>query len=87
MHRAGRRFIKRRPHVSTMPVSTHLGGELSMTERSVSVVAGLILAAAAARPHPNPLLNVLALGAGSFLAYRGAMGYCPIRAVLADKSI
>lgn len=58
--------------------------ELEFGERSLSVLLGLGLAASAARPRPNPLLNVLALAAGSYLAYRGATGYCPVKAALAD---
>jgi len=57
---------------------------LSWTERAISVAAGLGLAAAAAKPRPNPLLNVLALAAGSYLAYRGATGYCPMKAALVE---
>ena len=56
---------------------------VGMPERSLSVVAGLAIAAAAARPRPNPLLNIAALAIGSYLAYRGATGYCPIKANLA----
>ncbi len=55
---------------------------VSMGERSLSVVGGLAMAAAAARPRPNPLLNIIALAVGSYLAYRGATGYCPIKANL-----
>jgi uncharacterized membrane protein len=58
---------------------------LSFGERAVSVVLGLGLAAAAAKPRPNPLLNLLALAGGSYLAYRGATGYCPVKAALADQ--
>ena len=57
-----------------------------MTERAISAGAGLALAAAAAKPRPNPVLSVLALGAGVFLAYRGAVGYCPLKAALAQSS-
>ena len=53
-----------------------------MPERVISVMAGLALAAAAAKPRPNVVLSILALGAGVFLAYRGATGYCPARAAL-----
>lgn len=72
--------------MSMMPETNHSAGQISMTERSLSVAAGLVLAAAAARPRPNAVLSVLALAAGSFLAYRGAMGYCPLRATLAERS-
>ena len=63
---------------------THGSPHLSWTERGISVAAGLALAAAGAKPRPNPLLNVLALGVGSYLAYRGATGYCPVKAALAE---
>ena len=56
--------------------------ELSASERTVSVIVGLMIAAAGAKPRPNVLLNIAALGAGSYLAYRGATGYCPIKAAL-----
>ncbi|MDB5649032.1 MAG: hypothetical protein JWL62_552 [Hyphomicrobiales bacterium] len=55
---------------------------LSTGERIAYVLGGLGLAAAAAKPRPNPLLNVLALAAGSYLAWRGAEGYCPVKAAL-----
>ncbi|HEV2557026.1 MAG TPA: YgaP-like transmembrane domain [Microvirga sp.] len=55
---------------------------LSMKERGVSLALGLGLAAAGVQPRPNPLLNVLALAAGSYLAYRGATGYCPLKAAI-----
>lgn len=57
-------------------------GHIEMPERVISVAAGLALAAAASKPRPNVLLSILALGAGVFLAYRGATGYCPVRATL-----
>ncbi len=62
------------------------GGDLSMPERAVSVVAGLALAALAAKPRPNVTLSILALAAGSFLAYRGATGFCPIRQALDSRT-
>ena len=52
---------------------------IAMGERSLSVIVGLALAASAARPRPNPLLNIAALAIGSYLAYRGATGYCPVK--------
>jgi uncharacterized membrane protein len=55
---------------------------LSFNERAMSVVGGLGLAAAATKPRPNPLLNILALLGGAYLAYRGATGYCPAKAAL-----
>jgi uncharacterized membrane protein len=52
---------------------------LSFRERAISVVAGLGLAAAGAKPRPNPLLNVAALAGGAYLAIRGATGHCPVK--------
>ncbi len=57
---------------------------LSSGERVVSVLAGLGLTSMAAQPRPNIFLSMLALGAGSYLAYRGATGYCLIKASLHD---
>ena len=59
---------------------------LSMQERAISVVAGLGLAAAGVKPRPNPLLNVVALLGGAFLAYRGATGHDPFNIALLGTS-
>ena len=55
---------------------------LSFKERAISVVAGLALAAAGAKPRPNPLLNIVALVGGAVLAMRGASGHCSVKAAL-----
>jgi uncharacterized membrane protein len=55
---------------------------LSATERAISVILGLGLAAAATKPRPNPILNVAALLGGAYLAMRGATGRCPIKQAL-----
>lgn len=55
---------------------------LSTPERGAYMLAGLGLAAAAAKPRPNPLLNILALLGGSYLAWRGYVGNCPVKAAL-----
>ncbi len=55
---------------------------LSTVERGAYMLAGLGLAAAAAKPRPNPLLNILALAGGSYLAWRGYVGNCPVKAAL-----
>lgn len=51
---------------------------LSATERTVSVIGGLAIAAIGAQPRPNPLLSLAAILVGSALAIRGATGHCPI---------
>ena len=66
-------------------VSPHEPGVLSTTERTISTVIGLGLAAAAAKPRPSAFLSMLALAGGAALAYRGATGYCPVKAALADQ--
>ena len=57
---------------------------LSWGKRVVYVIGGLGLTAAGAQPRPNPLLNVLALAGGSYLAYIGYKGHCPAKAALFD---
>ncbi|NNM71261.1 YgaP-like transmembrane domain [Enterovirga aerilata] len=60
---------------------------LSVTERSLSVVGGLALAAVAARPRPNKVLSLIALVAGVALAIRGATGHCPAKAAMTGGSM
>lgn len=55
---------------------------LTWGQRVAYVVGGLGLAAAGAQPRPNPLLNVLALAGGSYLAYSGYKGHCAAKAAL-----
>jgi len=59
-------------------------GNLSLAERAAYMAIGLGIAAAGAKPRPNPLLNVLAPGLGSYIAWRGYVGRCPIKAALID---
>jgi uncharacterized membrane protein len=59
---------------------------LSFTERSLSVVGGLALAAVAAKPRPNMLLSLVALIAGSALAIRGATGHCSVKALIGSDA-
>ena len=59
---------------------------LSMTERSLSVVGGLALAAIAAKPRPNMWLSLAMLVAGSALAIRGASGHCAVKAIATGGS-
>ena len=62
------------------------GTNLSATERTVSVVAGLALAALGAKPRPNKVLSLAAIMAGSALAIRGATGHCGLKAMMSrDK--
>ncbi len=67
---------------NTFPAVTPDHSNLSVTERGLSVVAGLAIAAVGAKPRPNPLLSIAALAIGSFLAYRGTTGYCAVKARL-----
>ncbi len=60
---------------------------LSTKERAISVVAGLGLAAAGAKPRPNPILNIAALLGGAYLAIRGATGRCPIKQALQSTPV
>ena len=64
-----------------------LNGEanLSVSERAIYMGVGLGLAAAGARPRPNPLLNVLALAGGSYLAWCGYQGRCPVKAAFSGE--
>ncbi|HEX2528172.1 MAG TPA: hypothetical protein VHL31_17955 [Geminicoccus sp.] len=70
------------------PTTTHQerslsqGGFLSPGQRSAYVLGGLALAAMGMKPRPNMLLNLLTLGAGAYLAYRGSTGYCPVKALI-----
>ena len=63
----------------------HPAGERSLPDRAVSPGIGLPRAAAAAKPRPNMVLSLLALAGGAALAYRGATGYCPMKAALAGQ--
>jgi hypothetical protein len=56
--------------------------KLPMAQRMICIGLGLGLAAASVKPRPTPLLSVLALGAGSYLAFSGYRAYCPLKAVL-----
>ena len=59
---------------------------LTGSQRAMYVMAGLGLAAASVKPRPNPLLNVLALASGAYLAWRGYEGQCPVKAALIDEN-
>lgn len=58
---------------------------LSMGARGFYLVAGLGLAAAGAKPRPNPLLNILAIAAGTYMAWSGYSGRCPAKAALFES--
>ena len=57
-------------------------GNLSLTERTLSIVGGLALAAVGAQPRPNKILSLVAIVAGSALAIRGATGHCGVKALM-----
>ena len=64
------------------PKMSNADQNLSPTERAIYIAAGLGLAAAGAQPRPNPVLNVLALAGGAYLAWSGYQGHCALRAAL-----
>ena len=57
---------------------------LSSGERLLSVLVGLGLTSIAAQPRSNIFFSMLALASGSYLAYRGATGFCLVKASLND---
>lgn len=57
---------------------------LTFSERILSIVFGLGLAASAVKPRRNPLVNLVALAGGSYLALRGAYGHCPVKQAFDD---
>jgi threonine/homoserine/homoserine lactone efflux protein len=71
----------------THSLGTALSGpqNLSTTERALYMAAGLGLAAAGAKPRPNPLLNILALAGGAYIAWSGYVGHCPVKAMIAGE--
>lgn len=71
----------------TTSIPSIFGGRpnLSTTERALYMVGGLGLAAAATKPRPNPLLNVIALLGGAAIAYSGYVGHCPVKAAISDE--
>lgn len=60
---------------------------LSSGERVLSVLLGLGLTSVAAQPRSNIFVSMLALATGSYLAYRGATGYCVIKASLHEEKL
>lgn len=64
---------------------TNADPHLSSGERLVSVLAGLALTSVAAQPRSNVFFSILALASGSYLAYRGATGFCMVKASLNDE--
>lgn len=65
-----------------MTFPTNPAGRLTTGERGLYILGGLMLAAAGAKPRPNPLLNLAALAVGGYVAWRGAEGSCPVKAAL-----
>ncbi len=70
---------------STLSSLVHGPRNLSTAERGIYIAIGLGIAAAAVKPRPNPLLNLLALLGGSFIAWSGYNGYCAAKAALMDE--
>ena len=64
---------------------TNADPHLSSGERLLSVLAGLALTSVAAQPRSNVFFSMLALASGSYLAYRGATGFCMVKASLNDE--
>lgn len=64
---------------------TDVDPHLSSGERILSVLVGLGLTSLAAQPRSNLFVSLLALAGGSYLAYRGATGFCPVKASLNDE--
>jgi threonine/homoserine/homoserine lactone efflux protein len=60
---------------------------LSGTERAIYMAVGLGIAAAGAKPRPNPLLNIAALAGGAYLAYTGYNGHCPAKALIEGDEV
>ena len=59
---------------------------LTITERAIYMAVGLGIAAAGAKPRPNPLLNIAALAGGAYIAWSGYNGHCPAKAALSEHS-
>jgi uncharacterized membrane protein len=84
-------YIKEKPdvpNITSANTGSLLDGEPNLTtsERGAYIIAGLGLAAAGVKPRPNPLLNVLALLGGSYLAWRGYVGNCPVKAAIVGSN-
>lgn len=71
--------------MSSLSLNNYVSSDPRLTEgeRAVSVLLGLGLTALAAQPRSNVFLSLFALATGSYLAYRGATGYCAVKASLA----
>ncbi len=64
---------------------TNADPHLSSGERLLSILLGLGLTSIAAQPRSNVFMSMLALASGSYLAYRGATGFCIVKASLNDQ--
>jgi uncharacterized membrane protein len=71
---------------SSLVATSSEAGTLTFLQRTLYVMGGLALAAVAAKPRPNPALSIVALGAGAYLAWRGAEGTCPVKAAIEDHT-
>ena len=66
---------------------TNVDPHLSSGERVLSILLGLGLTSVAAQPRSNVFVSMLALASGSYLAYRGATGFCVIKDSLNHTAI
>jgi hypothetical protein len=80
-----RRNFLRRARLAQLK-ETFMDQNLTSSQRAIYMIAGLGLAASSLRPRPNPLLSVLALASGAYLAWRGYEGFCPVKAAIIDES-
>jgi uncharacterized membrane protein len=74
-------FLNRNLGRYNSPARTNkrLPGNISFAERAVSVAAGAnLIASGLLNIFSHPIRNLLVAGAGGYLVFRGATGYCPV---------
>ena len=70
---------------TTLSSLLHGPRNLAAVERGIYMAIGLGIAAAAVKPRPNPLLNIVALLGGSFIGWSRYDGHCSVKAALMDE--